>query len=198
MEPEPYAGYSWQGERVRLRPLRIEDAPKKWREWTDTQARILLEYGMDLPPVSLETYTEQLRPSCEFEDTSQRISFGIETLEGEFVGWINVGGMSGRHGTFGFGISIFREYQRRGYAEEAVRIVLRYMFNERRFQKCNSECLDFNAASIRLHHKLGFKEEGRRRRSVYIHGEYHDRVLFGLLKEEFDENELQQDRSAHC
>lgn len=183
---EPYDGYFWQGERVRLRPLTLDDAEKKWREWTDSEARLLLEYGMDLPPVSLETYREQLEPMAEFADTSKRISFGIETLDGEFVGWLNVG-PNERHGTFSFGISIFREYRRRGYAEEALRLLFRYMFCERRFEKCNSECLDTSEGSIRLHRKLGFKEEGRRRRSVYASGAYHDRVLFGLLKEEFEE-----------
>ena len=184
MEVHPYDGYFWQGEQVRLRPLTAADAEKKWREWTDSDARLLLEYGMDLPPVSFDAYREQLAPMLEFADTSKRISFGVETLDGEFVGWLNVV-PNERHGTFAFGISIFREYQRRGYAEEALRLLFRYMFYERRFQKCNSECLDINEGSIRLHLKLGFKEEGRRRRSVYVHGEYHDRILFGLLKEEF-------------
>ena len=90
MEPKPYEGYFWQGRRVRLRPLRIEDATQKWREWTDSDARILLEYGVDLPPVSLETYTEELRPSIDFKDTSRRLSFAIDNLEGDFVGWINL------------------------------------------------------------------------------------------------------------
>jgi RimJ/RimL family protein N-acetyltransferase len=186
MQPEPCDGYFWQGAHVRLRPLRIADAEKKWREWTDSEARLMLESGLDLPPVSLEAYTEKLKPWCEFENTSQGREFAIETLAGEFVGWINLFDRDERHGTFGFGVSIFREHQRQGYAEEALRILLRYMFFERRFQKCNSACLDLNAASLGLHRKLGFVEEGRRRRVAYAHGAYHDEVLLGLLKEEFE------------
>lgn len=71
-------------------------------------------------------------------------------------------------------------------AEDAVRILLRYGFWERRYQKCNSACVDTNEASIRLHEKLGFSEEGRRRRHWFLDGEYRDDVLFGLTREEFD------------
>ena len=55
---------------------------------------------------------------------------------------------------------------------------------------CNSACLHTNEASIRLHKKLGFLEEGRRRRQVFFNGEYHDEILFGMTREEFDASEF--------
>ncbi len=91
MNLEPYASYFWQGEKIRLRPFRAEDAPNKWREWTDTEARRFLESQTDLPPVSLAEYTEQMRAGADFRDRSpDRIGFAVETLAGEFVGWINL------------------------------------------------------------------------------------------------------------
>ena len=91
-----------------------------------------------------------------------------------------------KNGTFSFGIVINRGYRGKGYAEEAVWILLRYGFWEQRYQKCNSACVHTNEASIGLHKKLGFVEEGRRRRHVFFNGEYHDDVLFGMTREEFD------------
>ena len=184
-----YNGYFWQGEKIRLRPLKIEDAEKKRKEWTDSEARILLECGMDLPPISPDAYKAAIEEMCDFKDTSRFTPFGIETLDEEFVGWINLFKGRSRSGTFSFGISVFREYRKMGYAEEAVRILLRYGFYELRMQKCNSVCLDFNEGSIKLHKKLGFREEGRRRRNVYTGNAYHDEILFGLLKEEFEAND---------
>jgi RimJ/RimL family protein N-acetyltransferase len=99
-------------------------------------------------------------------------------------------GRDEKNGKFSFGISVAREYRRNGYSEEAVRILLRYGFHERRYHKCDSACAVGNEASIRLHTKLGFIEEGRRRRQWYYNGEYHDDVLFGLTREEFDANEF--------
>jgi RimJ/RimL family protein N-acetyltransferase len=187
VEFQPYDNYFWQGEKIRLRPFRAEDALKKCREWTDTEARRFLESQTDLPPLSLAEYTEQMRAGADFKDRSpDRIGFAIETLAGEFVGWINLFIGEPRHGTFSFGLGVFREHQRQGYASEAIRIILRYGFNELRCHKCNSACLASNVASAEMHHKLGFREEGRRRDVSYIGGQYHDELLFGMLKEEYD------------
>ena len=35
--------------------------------------------------------------------------------------------------------------------------------------------------------RLGCHEEGRIRRQIYTDGEYHDELIFGLTREEFDE-----------
>jgi RimJ/RimL family protein N-acetyltransferase len=177
--------FFWRTDKISLRPLKLEDSQKKWGEWFDTETRRYLEYQLDLPPVSLAEYTRQLEDICEFNDTSRFTSFAIDNLDGEFVGWINLFSGSPRHGNFSFGISIFRDFRQQGCAADAVRLILRYGFNELRGHKCNSECLAVNQGSIRLHQKLGFQEEGRRRQSVYMDGAYRDLVLFGLLKEEF-------------
>ncbi len=43
-----------------------------------------------------------------------------------------------------------------------------------------------NAASIALARKMGFKEEGRVRDSVFFDNKYHDSVVLGLLKDEYE------------
>jgi RimJ/RimL family protein N-acetyltransferase len=43
----------------------------------------------------------------------------------------------------------------------------------------------YDTASLALHRKLGFVEEGRRRRAQFMAGPYHDEVLLGLTVEEF-------------
>ena len=187
MKLEPYDGYFWQGERVCLRPLRIEDAESKWQEWFDTPARRLLEYGLDLPPVPLTKYREDLLESCNFGgDTSHRLGFAIDNLQGEFIGWINVFFSEPQHGRFGAGMGIFRDHRRKGYALDALRIVLKYGFRERRMEKFNAECLAINAPSIGMQRKLGLVEEGRRREQIYMDGARHDVILFGMTKAEYD------------
>jgi RimJ/RimL family protein N-acetyltransferase len=151
----------------------------------DSEARSLLEYQLDLPPASLETYRARFLNACDFKGAPDTLSFAIESNGGAFVGWVNLFAGDGRHGRFSFGISIFREYQRMGYAVESLCLILRYGFNELRCHKCNSACLDVNTASIALHKKLGFVEEGRRREVIYMNGRYHDDILFGLTEQEY-------------
>lgn len=186
MEPTPYLNYFWQTDLIRLRPLRPQDADKKYREWLDTDARRMLEAQLDLPPVSLETFRSNLLAACDFKGDSDTRSFAIETLEGEFVGWINLFLGEPRHGRFSLGVSIFREYQRKGYAVDAAKLILQYGFNELRCHKCNSACLAINSGSIAFHHKLGFIEEGRRREVIFMDGRYHDEILFGMTFDEYN------------
>lgn len=182
----PYTNYFWQTDLIRLRPLRPEDAEKKHREWMDTEARRMLESQLDLPPVPLETFRQNLLGSCDFQGDSDMRCFAIDTLDGEFVGWINLFLGEPRHGRFSLGVSIFREYQRKGYALDAAGLILQYGFNELRCHKCNSACLDTNAGSISFHKKLGFVEEGRRREVYFMNGQYHDEILFGMAFDEFN------------
>ena len=103
------------------------------------------------------------------------------------LGGINVGQMDQVNGTFSYGVGIGPEHKGNGYAAEAVLLVMRFMFDERRFQKCEAQVYDYNSASISLHRKLGFTEEGRLRRHLFLAGEYHDELLFGMTVEEFHE-----------
>jgi RimJ/RimL family protein N-acetyltransferase len=74
------------------------------------------------------------------------------------VGAISLHSRDEKNGLFSFGILIGRDHRRKGYAAEAVRILLRYGFWERRYQKCNSACAHTNEGSIALHNTLTREE----------------------------------------
>lgn len=187
--------YFWQGEKIRLRGIHISD----WEEWLDdfedSNAIRLLNWGIELPK-SPEVAKAVFSEWADFKNTSNRIMFSIETFDGNLVGGINIHSKDEKNGTFSFGIRINRNHRNKGYGSEALRILLRYGFYELRFQKCNSGCVDINEGSIKLHKSVGFIEEGRQRRTIYMNGQYHDHILFGLTREEFDENEKKHSKSV--
>ena len=180
-----YSRYFWQGDEVRLRPLRVEDAEQLFVNTLDSPARQFLQLRIELP-----TSVEMLRATVEryagCKDVDGLIVFAVENIAGEYVGGLSYHSRDQKNGTFGFGVLIHPEHRNKGYAEDAVRILLRYCFWERRYHKCNSACVHTNVASIELHRRLGFVEEGRRRESLFFSGQYHDDILFGLTREEFD------------
>ena len=183
-----YSRYFWQGKKIRLRPLRIEDAEQGFIDSLDSPSRQFFQLGIELP-TSIQLQRASLERYVGCKDTNGVIVFAIENLEGRKVGGISLHSRDEKNGLFSFGIVIAREHRRKGYAEEAVRILLRYGFWERRYQKCNSACAHTNEGSIALHKKLGFVEEGRRRRQLFFNGQYHDDILFGVTREEFDAQE---------
>ena len=109
----------------------------------------------------------------------------IETLSGDYAGIISVHNAAQRNGTFKYGLAILPKQQRKGYATEAIRLVLRHYFNELRYQKANAFIYSFNTASIKLHEQFGFQLEGRLRRMIYTHGNWHDELVYGMTAEEF-------------
>lgn len=179
-----YSKYFWQGSKVRLRPLRVEDAEQCVIDSLDTPARQMLQCYVELP-TSVAAMREFLTKFVDCKDVNGLIIFAIEALDGRYVGGISWHTRNQRNGTFSFGIDVRAGERGKGYASEAIRILLRYAFFECRYQKCNSTCLATNQSSIALHHKLGFLEEGRRRRQVYLNGECVDEIEFGMTIEEF-------------
>ena len=87
----------------------------------------------------------------------------IETIDGQHVGYINTFDCDRRVGRFKYAVMIKRPFWRRGYAREAVTLVLRYYFRELRYQKVAVLVYSFNEQSIRLHQALGFSLDGRLR-----------------------------------
>ena len=182
------SSYFWQGQLTRLRPLSPGDAETSWQSLFDSPGRQLLQLGVELPS-SLEARRDWLSERAGCRDVNGLILFAIESLAGEYVGGLSYHTRDRKNGNFSFGVAVFTPHRGRGYAQDATRLLLRYGFLERRYQKCNSACMAENAASIRLHHALGFKDEGRRRDTIFYNGRYNDELLFGLTRDEFDGND---------
>lgn len=78
-----------------------------------------------------------------------------------------------------------KEYWGKGYGCEALRMAVEYMFDERNMQRIEADVLQSNVASQRMHKKVGFREEGLKRRAIYKNGRFQNLYIFSLLKEEY-------------
>jgi len=189
------SGYFWQGRLVRLRGYRPSDAEDVYLDRLDSACRQVLQLGIETPK-TLEGVQEALARHLDCRDADGVILFAIESLAGEMVGGISLHSRDVKNGTFGFGIYVRKAHRGRGYAEDAARLLLKYAFHEQRFEKCNSSCIHTNAASMRMHEKLGFVPEGRRRRVFFLNGQFYDDVLYGLTREEFDDLAASQEAGS--
>jgi RimJ/RimL family protein N-acetyltransferase len=174
----------WQGKLIRLRAAEAADWEKHY-EWNqDTEMYRSLDRIHF--PNSKETTKQRWLEIVTKEARGDDFFFEIENLAGEYAGEIDTDGCDRRNGIVSYGIAVRREHQRKGYASEAITMVLRYYFQELRYQKANASAYSFNQASIRLHEKLGFIQEGRRRRAIFTGGQYHDLIMFGMTSDEFN------------
>ena len=75
-------------------------------------------------------------------------------------------------------------FQGKGYAEEAVRGVLRYLFKELKKHRVIASVDPDNERSIHLLLKLGMRKEAHFKKSYLIGDEYYDDCIYALLDEE--------------
>jgi len=80
---------------------------------------------------------------------------------------------------------IGRAYWNKGYATEAAKEVIAYLFNTVGFHRIQAKCTAENIGSERVMQKLGMSREGVLR--AFFHGKdgcYHDVVMYSLLQHE--------------
>jgi RimJ/RimL family protein N-acetyltransferase len=175
----------WQGESVRLRTVEPEDAEAFFNWNLNSETARLLDYVW--PPSSIAATREWTQRTATEEIKDDRLHLVIEDHQGIAVGMISTHATNRRIGSFAYGISVDEKHRGRGYASQAIILLLRYFFMELAYQKVTVTVYECNPASIALHEKLGFQQEGRVRRMVYTQGQYFDEFYFGMTREEFAE-----------
>jgi RimJ/RimL family protein N-acetyltransferase len=178
----------WVGDRIHLRGYEPEDLEFETAYEANTidQRRGWKAF----PPRSSVAHKNGSDEAAAAKPEGDAVEFRLAIArrsDNLIVGSVNPHSVNQINGTFRFGILVGDVHKGNGYAGEAVLLLMRYMFEERRFQKCGSEVASFNTPSLALHRKLGFLEEGRLRRDVFLGGGFHDTVLFGMTVEEFHE-----------
>jgi [ribosomal protein S5]-alanine N-acetyltransferase len=72
--------------------------------------------------------------------------------------------------------------RQKGYAKEALRLMIRYLFTGMNLNKIYAQTASFNTASVALLKSLDFKLDGTLRQHHFYRGNLHDDYIFSLLK----------------
>lgn len=88
------------------------------------------------------------------------------------------------------GIKLPPESQRKGYGLDAVKTLMNHCFFTFNLHRLYSYILEYNEGSQHLFiNKCGWRIEGTEKKSIFARGEYHDRLMLAILREEFIKNE---------
>jgi RimJ/RimL family protein N-acetyltransferase len=172
-----------QGNRVRLRPIREEDWPK-FEEWGKSRQALwgrFQRFQMDHLPLLREAFQETglLRREGGF--------LLIETVEEQqVVGYVRytVLGLPDAdlpYPEVGFGIPEVSA-RRQGYAQEAVRLLVDYLFAGYPVERVAAFTDSENRAAQRVMEKVGFQREGVLRRAMFRDGQWRDVAIYGILR----------------
>ena len=94
-----------------------------------------------------------------------------------------IGGWRG--GVFICGMNILPRFQHMGYASDALRVILRFYFEQMRCQKFNASVYSYNEASNAMCRRFSLVEEGRRRKVAFAGRCFYDEILYGMTSEEY-------------
>lgn len=85
------------------------------------------------------------------------------------------------------GVSIYPpEYWSGGYGTEAMKLWVEYLFTASDSHRLDLETWSGNVGMCKVAQKLGFTEEARIRQARKVRGELHDRMIYGILRTEWE------------
>jgi RimJ/RimL family protein N-acetyltransferase len=168
-----------KGDKVYLRPVRMEDVPLivKWKGDPLIQRMAL---GSEVQ-ITLENQGEDVKEAIQ-SDKKLYLIIVIEKTD-QAIGYVRINWIdeTKRFAWLGFALG---EQRGRGYAKDALRALLAHLFAGG-VHRVEAEAYEFNERSLGLLESLGFKREGIKR-EAHLDGErYANIVVLGLLKEEF-------------
>lgn len=174
-----------QGEKVRLRAYTKDDLPLVRAYLNEIEVGQMLRGGILFPfrPEDEEKWYEALDANSEKE-----YGFAIETKDdGTYLGGCGVHAIDAKNRVATVGIFLGKEHLEQGYGTDALRVLVDFCFNEVNLNKVRLNVFSFNKRAIRCYEKVGFKREGVLRQEIYRGGEYHDTLVMGILRGEWQE-----------
>jgi RimJ/RimL family protein N-acetyltransferase len=87
------------------------------------------------------------------------------------------------------GLAVHPDFRGRRLADEAARLLQRYLLVELDYHRIEMAVYGFNERSLVHAERAGWIREGVKRKAYLRHGEWQDAVQFGLLREDLDSDE---------
>lgn len=109
--------------------------------------------------------------------------FIIEREAPVAVGFVLLADVSAQHRHARLSVAVPDPGRRgRGYGGDALRAVLAYGFRDLGLERIHLDVLTDNEGAIRLYRRVGFQDEGVRRRHFYVDGDFRDVLTMAALR----------------
>jgi len=128
--------------------------------------------------------------ASSFEDLKQevikRYTFVIELNKSqEFIGLIALNLGNPKYKSAEVWYKLLPKYWRKGYATEAVNILLEFGFNTLKLHRIEAGCAVNNIGSIKVLEKVGMSYEGRKRKTLPLKSGWSDNFEYGILESDY-------------
>jgi RimJ/RimL family protein N-acetyltransferase len=166
---------------VKLGPIKKEYLPTYVKFFNDPE---ITQYLLMYRPMNLEQEEEWYKAAIKKENV---IYFAILIDDPEkMIGSCSIN-IDWRNRVGNVGITIGeKKYWGKGLGTEAMIKLCEYGFNTLNLQRIELETYEFNERAFKSYIKVGFIEEGRRRKAIFANGKYWDSITMSLLADEWN------------
>ncbi|KAG2153027.1 acyl-CoA N-acyltransferase [Suillus bovinus] len=105
----------------------------------------------------------------------------------DYVGYCCINLLEAKNRDARLGVTISSRFWGKGYGTEATRFTVNHAFKYFGLQRISLDVTESNVRARTVYTKLGFKEEGRKRRGNWIDGHWEDIIAMGVLDDEWAE-----------
>ena len=169
-----------EGELVRLRPIRADDADAMWESVTDPEGRRLTGTTREFTRAEIDDWCASVASAVGRVDLAVTAGGSDEYLGEIVLNAIDRVALSAE-----LRLAMRPAYRGRGYGTEAIQLMLGLAFETLGLHRVGLDVLASNARAQSLYENLGFVVEGRRREAARDGGRYIDVIVMGILDEEF-------------
>ena len=171
-------------ERLQIRNLEANDGPRVFSYHRHPDVARFQSWGTESVDV-IQTYIRSLA-SVEPGTPGQWYQVGIYLREGDkLIGDCGFRVPADISEQVEIGITVAPEFQGKGYAAEALRALLGYLFVELRKHRVFGSVDPRNESSMRLLERVGMRKEAHFVKSLWFREEWVDDVVFAMLNEEW-------------
>lgn len=167
------------GKDVYLSPRSPEDA-EQYTKWINDPA-VSDGLGNTSHLISVEEEREYLAR----RDTGLQFAI-VRREDDDLLGSCGIDSIQPVHQCASVGVFIGEEENRgRGYGGQALSLLLDYCFDTLNLHSVSLSVFSFNERAIACYRRLGFREAGRQRENYFIRGQFYDRIMMDILRDEW-------------
>lgn len=175
-------------ERLQMRGISSGDAEALYKYRSDAETN---QYQGWIPKTidDAHQFLSKVAPEVNVYDTWFQFAI-ISKANGELIGDIGIHFFDVDRYQVEIGCTLSKDYHGKGFANEALKAMINYLFNDLNKQRITCSIDPLNQASIKMVERLGFRKEAHFKQSILIDGEWYDDVVYAILKDEWNGNQI--------
>lgn len=172
-----------ESKRLILRQPMSEDALDFFACHSDPE---VFRYSRRSEDTSFESATQTLNKLFTWHQERFMLSWAIVLKENQrFIGRIQMEDWSDEDHRAAVGYLLGKQYWGNGYATEALRVVIAYLFEQTTVNRIYASTWAENTASARVLEKAGMRFEGLSRQKRFAKGTFRGTKNYAILREDF-------------